>query len=175
MAEMIVSFTGPWEPLSSFHMEPFPVRLGLAELWANSREHAYQASKAIVPHAVQQPAMMKILNAPTAYRAKQLGRQVQLDRTVWDSMSKRVMLELMLAQYAYLGPTAGEVLQATFGAVLVEGNTWGDKNWGAIPATRKLVDAGYPLWRPVAHDQSTWLAGHNWLGQLLMAARLVLS
>jgi len=100
---------------------------------------------------------------------------VQLDRTVWDSMSKRVMLELMLAQYAYL-EAAGEVLQATGRAVLVEGNTWGDYTWGAITVDKcpqrmmgKLPNWGYS---PVHEDV---LVGHNWLGQLLMAARLVLS
>lgn len=119
MTATIHSFTGRYRFLSNFF--PSPIAWGGAE-WPTV-EHAYQASK-----CVRQDEATAILNAPTPSVAKRIGNRAKL-RTDWDDVRVPVMYELLRLKFAPGSALACELL-ATGNAVLVEGNTWGDKFWG---------------------------------------------
>lgn len=167
----ITEFTGPYRFLSSFYAgAPFEIP-GIPGI-LQTREHAYQAAKA--------PTMAGaawILSAPTPGEAKKRGRKTALAAN-WEQRKRMVMLQFMLYQYAQ-HPDLAQMLAATAPAVLVEGNSWGDTTWGAIPVSNAMIRGrgqGEPvLWKPDPQDPCTWLAGDNWLGRTLMMAREVLS
>lgn len=165
---MIVSFTGEHEFLSNFHEHPFMLP-ALPGTWFNTAEHAYQAAK-----AMSGVDWAKIVRAPTPYQAKKIGRAIDC-RPDWDQVKRQVMLEVLMAKFSMTtsGNDLPGQLRDTGDAVLVEGNTWNDRYWGAVltvddPVPAKLLDL--PWWR----DIGTVYAGHNWLGRILMMVREVL-
>jgi ribA/ribD-fused uncharacterized protein len=167
--QMITSFTGGYRFLSNFH-EGSPFRMdAIPGLWMPTGEHAFQAAK-----ATTHDDMMRIVNAGSPMEAKKLGRQIRC-QPHWDSYKRRVMLHVLLAKFT--GPMA-ELLCNTGDAVLVEGNQWGDAYWGAVPAAHAMITRGRPgeppVWQAGGYA-SEWLAGHNWLGRLLMMVRETLA
>lgn len=62
--------------------------------------------------------------------AKKLGRQVQL-REDWEQIKDQVMYEICKAKFEQ-NPDLRAKLLATGDEILVEGNTWGDRIWGAV-------------------------------------------
>jgi predicted NAD-dependent protein-ADP-ribosyltransferase YbiA (DUF1768 family) len=167
---MITQFRGPYRFLSSF--AEIPCTVPWFDGWtAPTREHAYQACKA----ASWEEARF-VLSAPRPGEAKRRGREIRAWPD-WDARRRSVMLTLALGQFAQPGPRA--LLAATAGHVLVEGNTWGDVYWGAVPVTSGTIYPGGngppPLWKPDGADPQTWLCGDNWLGRVLMMTRDVIS
>lgn len=162
---MIVSFTGEHEFLSNFHEHPFMLP-ALPGTWFNTAEHAFQAAK-----AMSGVDWAKIVRAPTPYQAKKIGRAIDC-RPDWDQIKRQVMLEVLMAKFNLTtsGNDLPGQLRDTGDAVLVEGNTWNDRYWGAVPIGQ-VQRGNYPIWKP---DEGSWLAGHNWLGRILMMVREVL-
>ncbi|MCY4013451.1 MAG: NADAR family protein [Gammaproteobacteria bacterium] len=111
-------FIGEYAFLSNFHRASFA--------WAGvewtTAEHAFQASKTLDD---EQRERVRIARSPGA--AKRLGRRVDL-RPDWEDVKDDLMLEVLEAKYAVPELRAG--LLATGDAVLIEGNTWGDRYWG---------------------------------------------
>lgn len=62
--------------------------------------------------------------------AKKLGRQVQL-REDWEQIKDQVMYEICKAKFEQ-NPDLRAKLLETGDEILVEGNTWGDRIWGAV-------------------------------------------
>ncbi len=62
--------------------------------------------------------------------AKKLGRQVHL-REDWEQIKDQVMYEICKAKFEQ-NPDLRAKLLATGDEILVEGNTWGDRIWGAV-------------------------------------------
>ena len=118
--------------------------------------------------------MQRILECPTPGEAKKRGRSVKI-RPDWELIKRRMMLEVVLAKFAPGSQLAG-LLVSTGDRVLVEGNTWGDAYWGAVPAEQGVIlPAGSgqpPVW---TMPDGRMLAGHNWLGRELMMVRDVIS
>jgi ribA/ribD-fused uncharacterized protein len=79
-------------------------------------------------------------------------------RPDWERIKKQVMLRVVLAKFARNPELAAE-LRETGNACLIEGNTWHDNYWGDCRC-------GGP--------SCTGTDGWNYLGQILMAARMVL-
>jgi|SRR5215469_7402020 len=166
MTAPITSFKGEHEFLSSFYEHPFQLPEMPGEWW-NTREHAFQAAK-----AVSHPDFLRVRNAPSAYRAKQIGRAIEC-RPDWDKIKKGVMLRIMSAQFeSNFAGTMREQLIATRPCQLIEGNTWNDTYWGAIPYGDGQVSKATPMFQ--ADDRTMWL-GANWLGRLLMVVRNVIA
>lgn len=160
---IITSFKGPAVFLSNFYRCTF-VYQGI--VWP-SAEHAFQAMKAPDPCS-----WLSYANIPTAAEAKKIGRRPPI-RHDWDTIKRRVMLEVLLAKFSDNGELRDRLLQ-TAPAVLVEGNTWGDIYWGAVaPGTKNFTNA-LPYWHH-GPNNSYVLAGENWLGKLLIMTRDVLS
>lgn len=133
----ITSFSGEYRFLSNF----WPANVTDEEHRYATVEHAYQAAKtASASHR------REILHANTAGIAKRLGRRVPI-RPDWEDVKVGVMRELLRQKFAE--PTLRAKLLATGTALLVEGNTWGDRFWGQCPVG----------------------VGENWLGRLLMEIR----
>jgi ribA/ribD-fused uncharacterized protein len=116
--EPILSFSGPWRPLSNFWF--VPVRLD--GLKYRSVEHAYQAAK--TPDLFWRRHIQK---ASTPGGAKNLGSRVPL-RPDWDDIRVPTMDRLLRQKFDV--PELGRLLLSTGLAELVEGNTWGDTFWG---------------------------------------------
>jgi ribA/ribD-fused uncharacterized protein len=182
---MIASFDGGFRFLSNFHPSPFALRDALTANpgWPNvhaswgpmvtvpSRwrevvpvaptvEHGYQACK-----AATWDEMIEVLRAPSPGAAKRMGREVKL-REDWDRVRVVVMLSCLRAKFRP-GSELARMLLDTGYQTLVEGNTWGDRYWGAVYGRQAAHD---PTWRSAgwAHEP---LVGRNMLGRCLMLVR----
>ena len=60
--------------------------------------------------------------------AKRLGRNVRL-RSDWSTVKERIMYEICLAKFMQ-NDELKRLLLATGDALLVEGNSWNDREWG---------------------------------------------
>lgn len=133
----INSFKGYYSFLSNF----YSINIVYDKLTYTSVEHAYQAAKT---HDLGYRELIQ--RAPTAAKAKQLGRVVPI-RDNWELSKIPIMRALVKQKFEY--PELLARLQATAPAILIEGNWWGDTFWG--------VDLEGN--------------GSNWLGKILMEIR----
>jgi ribA/ribD-fused uncharacterized protein len=137
-------FTKQYVFLSNFYKMPEP-RLEYEGLVYPTVEHAFQAAKT---HDPLDRAMIR--NASFARDAKKLGRHVPL-RLDWETVKQDIMLQLLRIKFdPKTFPTLAQRLTDTAPQQLVEGNTWGDTEWGVDLRTSK---------------------GENHLGKLLMQVR----
>lgn len=105
----------------------------------------------------------KIATMPSPLAAKVIGRRLNIGKD-WDDRRVEYMRAVVTAKFEI--PNLREMLLATGDAKLVEGNSWGDKYWGAI-------------WQPETGFVGTsWgsrngrvLVGQNMLGVILMKLR----
>jgi|TARA_R100000687_G_scaffold76977_1_gene69212 ribA/ribD-fused uncharacterized protein len=125
-------------------------------------EHAFAAAKLDPNGGVHDreavlKEMRKIADEPTPTKAKRRGRQRTLNgkpflRAGWDEGVKDdLILELIRRKFA--DATLAKWLLATGDALLVEGNTHGDRIWGMVM------------------DASGIYRGRNMLGEMLMQVR----
>jgi hypothetical protein len=156
----ITSFTGRHACLSMFYQCPVVWEGGIYP----GGEWAFQAAK-----TRDQALQAGILAMRTAGEAKAYGRRLPL-REDWETVKYAVMLAVNRDKFAR-NPGLGSILAVTGDSVLIEGNYWGDTEWGAVPAAGRRPVSDLPLWKPDPSDSRTWLAGHNWLGQTLMTVR----
>lgn len=164
---MITSFSGEHEFLSNFHRgHPFYLP-GWQQLMPTA-EHAYQACKAVTGEQAHW-----VLEAASPQLAKSRGRQVQAHPD-WDRCKKRIMLKILLAKFGMPDSSLAALLVSTGTEILVEGNTWGDTFWGAVPGAIG-EGRGLPVWAAGPRDSSYVLYGHSWLGRELMMVREVLA
>lgn len=109
-------------------------------------EHFFQAMKTL---DIKQRKW--IAKAPTPGEAKRRGRAVEL-RPDWEEIKEEVMLEGLRLKFRI--PEFREGLRATQSAILIEGTTWHDNEWGNCTC-EKCKD----------------IPGKNKLGKLLMKVR----
>lgn len=132
-------FVEDFEFLSNFHESPF-IHDGIVY---PTNEHFYQAMKTL-----SRKERKRIAALQSAGKAKREGRLLKI-RKDWESIKIDVMREGLRLKFAE-GSLLAEMLLATEGVSLVEGNHWGDKFWGVDNKTGQ---------------------GKNWLGKLLMERR----
>lgn len=140
MSESITSFLGNNRFLSNFYQAEVKYQ-GMAYPTA---EHAFQATKTDLSEE-----KLKIRTAKTPGEAKRLGRRCAI-RADWDLIKDRVMEEILRSKFS--DNVLRGMLVATGDAVLVEGNNWGDRYWGAVLQGGRFV-------------------GKNRLGEILMKIR----
>jgi len=143
---MIDLFKGKYFFLSNFYPED---HLDFAN------EHRFQAMKTL-----DQDQRLVILLVDSAREAKRLGRRVSL-RPDWEDIKDDIME--MTLRLKFEDEDLRQKLLDTGDEVLIEGNWWGDRYWGACPG---YVD-GSKRWDG---NTETWY-GENKLGQLLMKLR----
>lgn len=131
MADLIASFDGRYRFLSNFAPSPLRVRMLGLEREFPTVEHAFQASKILVTDGDRMRWLLNILEARTPAIAKRLGHRIPLHVERWDEIAPEVMRRLLLAKFDQ-NPDLRARLIATGDAVLVEGNTWGDRRWGMV-------------------------------------------
>lgn len=160
----------PGWPVTQFRDEfrflanPFPRPVVFEDIEYPSNEHAFQAAK-----TWDFGLRRRIAALPDWREAKRTGRGLAR-RPDWEQAKRAVMLQLTLAKYLQHGDLAAG-LTGTGERLLIEGNTWGDDEWGAVQYTGQ---PHLPVWR-IGETNHTWLAGHNWLGWTLMVVRDVLA
>ena len=125
----ITHFTGKWAWLSNFYAVPGGLSVpgdlsGPVPLRYPTVEHAYQAAKSL---DYQTRRIISTANGPGA--AKAYGTRVKL-RTDWEDVKLTVMYELLMLKFE--GTELREKLVGTGERELIEGNTWGDREWGAV-------------------------------------------
>ncbi|USV40974.1 NADAR family protein [Xanthomonas phage BUDD] len=118
--EVIDSFRGDHEFLSNFYREMMEYD---GHVWATA-EHAYQAAKC----SKQEEYDLFLNPLLTAGQAKRLGRHISIWKN-WDSIKFSTMQKIVEAKFEEDTPIATKLL-ATGDAILIEGNTWGDRYWG---------------------------------------------
>lgn len=151
--ESITSFKGPYAFLSNFYkaeVHPFWWPATLPSFPSN--EHMFQAWKVNDIGAMYWIEWVELIrSATTGSMAKRLGRQASL-REDWEEIKIDVMRYCVQDKFRRHDDLMDALLN-TGEAELIEGNTWGDKFWGAV-------------W-----DKELGWVGHNWLGKLLMEER----
>lgn len=90
-----------------------------------STEHAYQAAKCL--NVADRNQFQMFVSAATA---KKLGQKVKI-RPDWDLIKLMIMEELVLTKFT-IHKDLREMLLATSGFELIEGNNWGDTFWGQV-------------------------------------------
>ncbi len=137
---MIANFRGEYFFLSNF----YPFVMEYNGLFFNTVEAAFQSQKTTDPNK-----MVKFASIIDPNEAKRLGRKVEL-RPDWEGVKLQIMHKILKIKFS--DPILKEKLNDTGIEELIEGNTWGDRYWGAV-----LKDGKWE--------------GQNWLGRLLMQIR----
>lgn len=133
---MIDSFRNEYFFLSNFY--PAPVTFENVT-YANN-EAAFQAQKTLDLEKRKEFARLK----PS--EAKSKGRALKLRRD-WNDVKTNIMLKIVRAKFEQ-NPDIAKKLIETGDKVLIEGNDWGDRIWGAVDGV-----------------------GENRLGEILMTVR----
>jgi len=142
---MILQFRGEYEWLSNFYQCEVEYE---GELYP-SVENAYQAAK------TYQFNRKRFKNCSPS-EARKLGKRIPMEYG-FDSRKIKIMKQLLISKFTR-NPELKEKLLTTGNAILVEGNTWGDKFWGVdLNSPCKECEYGYE--------------GKNMLGKLLMEVR----
>lgn len=139
---MITKFYGEHRFLSNFWISPFTYY----GRHFHSVEHAYQWVKCADPDEAEQ---MLMLASPS--ECKRFGRGVKM-REKWEQEKVGFMCTLVDMKFTTHRQLDDRLASTGFN-YLIEGNTWGDKIWGAVL------------------ENGVWV-GENWLGRILMARRL---
>ena len=116
----IDSFRNEYFFLSNFFERP----VTFDGITYQNNEAAFQAQKTLDP---AERAAFASLNPP---QAKHKGRRVTL-RSDWERVKVDLMYQICKAKFTQHADLAEQLL-ATGDAELIEGNTWGDRIWGAV-------------------------------------------
>lgn len=114
----IKEFRGKYFFLSNF----FEIPVTWQGITYQNNEAAFQSAKVINQKNRQSFASLN----PS--KAKSKGRHVQL-RNDWEKIKDNIMYEICYCKFSQ-NEELKKKLIATGNALLVEGNTWGDKYWG---------------------------------------------
>ena len=141
MAQVISSFRGNFAFLSNF----YPINVVYEGKIYPSSEHAFVAAKTL-----DEDIRAAITLVPTAGKVKNLGKTLTL-RNDWNAVKINEMRRILEDKFS---PSRTDVpimqwLTDTAPAILIEGNTWGDRFWGQSPVGN----------------------GRNELGKILMSIR----
>lgn len=132
--------------IKSFHDEHrwlsnfWPCEIEFEGVKYASVEFAYQAAKTLDPKERE-----AVRACDTPGKAKRMGKKVAV-RSDWETVKVRTM-RLLVGQ-KFKDPALRAKLLATGMKVLVEGNSWGDRFWGAVwDGDAKVLDGGNMLGR----------------------------
>jgi len=141
--ETIMAFSGKYRFLSNF----YPCGIRWLGIDYPTVEHAFAATK---NH--DQDYRLKVASARDPQDAKSMGRAVPL-RPDWEDIKEPVLHQLLRIKF-FGSQDLGMRLILTEGLELIEGNKWGDDEWGMI-------------W----NERTKSWEGKNKLGRLLQAVR----
>lgn len=127
---LIASFDGDFRFLSNF----WPCEVVLDGETYSTTEHAYQASKSIHPGVRK---LVRELKTPG--QAKRFSHKIT-KRSDWLEVREGIMLDLNRQKFVK-NSELGDMLVLTGDAMIVEGNTWCDNDWGSCTC-EKCGDKG---------------------------------
>lgn len=139
----ITSFSGEYACLSNFYRPHTHLTYGMINY--PTVEHAFQASKTLSLFKRSQISRLQ-----TPQEAKGMGKGLTL-RDDWEELKQGIMYMLILQKFNK-NINLADILISTEGEELIEGNTWGDMEWGMVRI--------YGKWK-----------GNNKLGKILMQVR----
>lgn len=116
---MINRFIGTWRALSTFHV--FEPQIHYEGIAFNSVEAGFQAAK------TTDMSIRQFMSSLEPRTAKAVGRSLPL-RPDWEFIKEGVMYQLNWSKFEI--PYLRQKLLATGEQELVEGNYWGDREWG---------------------------------------------
>lgn len=96
--------------------------------------HKYRNAEAAF-QAMKNPLKAEMFVGLDAKEAKRLGRTIRL-RDNWEQSKKGFMYTVCLAKFTQ-NENLGKRLLATGDRILIEGNTWGDTEWGVCNGVGK--------------------------------------
>jgi len=117
----ILEFQGDYRFLSNFYICSFTWD-GIK--WSHS-EAAYQAAKTL--DRIKRLEFSTL----TASESKRRGKSLVL-RSDWEEVKVEVLAEILYAKFSQ-NPYLKQQLIDTKDAILIEGNSWGDRFWGVSP------------------------------------------
>lgn len=130
---VVPKFEGDHFFLSNFYEAPTEFTMGDDKVIMPTGEHAFQAAKchALVDSSRKEEYVRRVAAAPTPSKAKYEGRSCQIDIDKWDAIKVECMREVVWQKFYQHTDLRGQLVM-TYDAMLVEGNTWGDKFWGRV-------------------------------------------
>lgn len=133
MGHVIPKFENEYFFLSNFYEAPTAFVLADDLLVMPTGEHAFQAAKchAMLDKSAKLEYVRSVAEEPTPAKAKYAGRSVKIDVDRWDAVKVECMREIVFQKFLQ-NPELRVQLLKTGDAMLVEGNTWGDKFWGRV-------------------------------------------
>ena len=140
---IIDSFRGKYMCFSNFYHKEFMFHT----IRCKTAEHMFQAMKAI-----NSLDFKLILNTKTPGQAKRMGRELINIKSDWENTKVDIMYDIVKCKFEQ-DPDALAVLLSTGNTPIIEGNTWGDRTWGAVK-----------------NAEDKW-EGKNYLGKILMILR----
>lgn len=161
---MITNFFGEYRFLSNFFVRDVEVR-GLMFM---ANEHAYVAAK-----TTNFDDLQLVSNVNTPGQVKKVGRKIEL-RPDWEDVKIPIMYEINKAKYDQHDDLRTKLIYAVHDkGYLLEGNTWGDRIWGAERITpdqhkqmlAQPIERQHPIW--ITPEEEIW-AGANYLGRILV-------
>lgn len=149
-------FDGRWEVFDNFYEAPVRVDVGWGAQEYQTSEHAFAAAK-----ATTQADHNSVQYCVTPGAAKAVGRMLPL-RPDWDQVKFDIMWRVLCAKYEQVALLRQDLI-VTRGRVIVEGNTWDDRVWGATPVSKGAGSGPFNV--------GAKLRGRNALGRMLMMLR----
>ena len=128
MEKVIDSFEGEYEFLSNFYF--CEIKDNKGNVW-KTNEHFFQAMKGKNDENRQK----RIQLAPTPGKAKRLGRLITL-RDDWEIVKKDIMYQALQFKFTQHKDLCKKLID-TGNKELIEGNSWGDKEWGQVNGVGK--------------------------------------
>ena len=150
---VIPKFEGEHRFLSNFYTSPIEIDAkNVGKITFPTGEHMFQALKyraIATPHIPYEAEtyVNEVIANPDPNHAKKMGRKVRIDVAKWEAMRIEMMRQTVWEKFKQ-HPDLSQRLLDTDSAMLVEGNTWGDKFWGRVDGQ-----------------------GYNLLGSILMEVR----
>ncbi|QBZ72432.1 hypothetical protein SEA_CIRCINUS_178 [Streptomyces phage Circinus] len=133
LANVIGKFDGENYFLSNFSPSEIMFDYEDEKLVFKNGEAAFQAAKVrsmASKDPAEKSAYVKRLEAASSPNdAKYAGRSVKIDLEHWETIKVKCMREVVFQKFQQ-NPELRVSLMQTGHALLVEGNTWGDKFWG---------------------------------------------
>ena len=131
---VIDDFRGNYFFLSNFYPSPITATFYETDYLFATGEHLFQGAKVFSSGWTlkeKQTWLQSLTTDPNPSKAKYHGRSILLDVRRWNAMSLNVMKRTQQLKYEQ-NPELQRQLLDTKDAVLIEGNTWGDKLWGQV-------------------------------------------
>jgi ribA/ribD-fused uncharacterized protein len=132
--DVIPTFTDDFYWLSNFFVAPVEIEMFGNRMRFHSSEAAYQAGKTWVSKETEvdtKAYLMLLANEKDPGKSKKIARAMRIDAKQWDKIKDEHMRKVVFAKFLQNPDLCANLLD-TGTAMLVEGNTWGDKYWGRV-------------------------------------------